>query len=196
MPHVYRQKVCPIISHEAQNMSCHKMHIRPATYSEIGKLMAIFGNAKSIMRSSGNRHQWDGNYPTEDIIRRDIDNGNCYVLCRKGDIIGTMALIPGPDSTYAEIDGEWPDNESYYVIHRIAAASTGGNIARTMLDWAFGHIEELGCSVIRIDTHRDNCIMKHILTSYGFRMCGVIRLEDGSPRDAYHLKYFRLSKEG
>jgi hypothetical protein len=112
------------------------MHIRPATYSEIGKLMAIFGNAKSIMRSSGIRHQWDGNYPTEDIIRRDIDNGNCYVLCRKGDIIGTMALIPGPDSTYAEIDGEWPDDESYYVIHRIAAASTGGNIARTMLDCA------------------------------------------------------------
>ena len=44
-----------------------------------------------------------------------------------------------------------------------------------------------GCCVIRIDTHKDNCIMKQIMTKYGFRMCGVIYLEDSAPRDAYLL---------
>ena len=32
------------------------------------------------------------------------------------------------------------------------------------------------------------CIMKHILTKYGFTMCGVIYLADGAPRDAYIQK--------
>jgi hypothetical protein len=66
-----------------------------------------------------------------------------------------------------------------------------------MFDWAFDHIgkkrfgPEAVCptSTIRIDTHRDNCIMKHILTKYGFTMCGVIYLADGAPRDAYYLKF-------
>ena len=42
------------------------------------------------------------------------------------------------------------------------------------------------CRTIRIDTHHDNCIMKHILTKDGFTECGVIYLECGDPRDAYH----------
>ena len=159
------------------------MGIRLATYNDISTLLQIFEGAKAIMRKSGNMHQWNGGYPAEDIVRNDIEEGNCLVLCDEGRIIGTMALIKGPDHTYAEIEGEWPDDAPYYVIHRIATASEGRNVAKQMLDWAFGHIGE--CRVIRIDTHRDNCIMKHILEKYGFRMCGVIRLDDGSPRDAY-----------
>ena len=53
---------------------------------------------------------------------------------------------------------------------------------RKMLDWAFGRT-----ATIRIDTHRKNIIMHHILQSYGFTKCGVILLENGDPRDAYML---------
>ena len=56
-----------------------------------------------------------------------------------------------------------------------------------MFDWAYRYIALKGYKSIRIDTHRDNCIMKHILTKYGFTECGVIYLESGDPRDAYHL---------
>lgn len=166
------------------------MIVRKATYDDIDRLMEIFESAKVIMRTSGNLEQWNGNYPTREIVCSDIAAGNCYVLCEplvdeESIIIGTMALIPGPDYTYLDIDGEWPDDEPYYVIHRIATASPGRNVARTLLDWAFKHISESGYHVIRIDTHRDNIIMKHILTKYGFTPCGVIRLDDGSPRDAY-----------
>ena len=162
------------------------MIIRKATYPEIPLLMKIFEGAKVIMRESGNLQQWSGNYPTEAIISRDIDAGNCFVLCEEDEIIGTMALIPGPDPTYAVIEGEWPDEAPYYVIHRIATSAPGRNTAKYMFDWAFGHIYLKGCKVIRIDTHKDNCIMKHILSKYGFSICGVIWLEDGAPRDAYY----------
>lgn len=161
------------------------MHIRKATYSDIGALMKIFGNARAIMRESGNRSQWNDGYPSESVVSDDISKGNCLVLCDNGSILGTMALIQGPDPTYSYIDGAWPDDAPYYVIHRIAATVPGRGIARKMLDWAFEHISRQGYCTIRIDTHRDNVIMKHILPKYGFTMCGTIYLEDGSPREAY-----------
>ncbi len=160
------------------------MIIRKATYDDVSLLMDIFEAAKAIMRRSGNMHQWGSGYPSEEIIRRDIDAGVSYAVCNDdGKVIATMAFIPGPDPTYSVIyNGEWPDDREYYVIHRIAVAVPGGGLARKILDWAFRHTDTL-----RIDTHRDNCIMHHILQQYGFVRCGVILLANGDERDAYHL---------
>ena len=141
-----------------------------------------------IMRSCGNLHQWNDGYPSADIIRKDIASGYCFVACKEDRIIATMSLIPGPDPSYAHIEGRWPDEDPYYVIHRIATAAPGQNSAYEMFDWAFGHIRSEGIDIIRIDTHRDNCIMKHVLTKYGFQECGVIYLANGDPRDAYYLR--------
>ena len=98
--------------------------IRKATYEDMPVLMEIFRNARGIMRASGNMNQWNDGYPSEDIVRKDIEEGVCYVLCNseqsknessgtkgKERIIATMEFIPGPDPTYAEIhDGEWADD--------------------------------------------------------------------------------------
>lgn len=81
--------------------------IRTATHNDIPSLMEIFHKAKEIMRASGNLHQWNDSYPSEEIVRKDIDDGNCFVLCKDSRIIATMAFIPGPDPTYAYIEGSW-----------------------------------------------------------------------------------------
>lgn len=163
------------------------MEIRKATYSDLEQLMDVFEGAKRIMRECGNLHQWNDGYPSVDIVRDDIRKGHCYIAYEDGVILGTMALIKGPDPTYAYIEGRWPDERPYYVIHRIATPAPGRNMARQMFDWAFCHIAGDGCHTIRIDTHKDNCIMKHILSGYGFAECGIIFLENGEARDAYHL---------
>ena len=163
------------------------MEIRPAVRSDLETLMGIFEKAKQIMRESGNMLQWTNGYPSESVVLQDIDAGHCYVACEDDEIIATMALIQGPDPTYSYIEGLWPDDMPYYVIHRLATTAPGKNIASQMFDWSFRYIALKGYKSIRIDTHRDNCIMKHILTKYGFTECGVIYLESGDPRDAYHL---------
>ena len=156
--------------------------IRKATYEDLPALMEIFRQARGIMRASGNMNQWNDSYPSEDIIRQDIDCGACHVLCEEEKIIATMAFIPGPDPTYSVIyDGEWPDNDPYYVIHRIAVLEPGHGAARKLIDWGF---TKARC--IRIDTHKENVIMHHILKKYGFLHCGVILLANGDPREAYH----------
>lgn len=168
--------------------------IRKATYEDVPELMEVFRRAREIMRESGNLNQWNDGYPSEDIVRKDIDEGVCYVLCEtdmtdggrtditcKERIIATMAFIPGPDPTYAKIyEGQWIDDSPYYVIHRIAAAEPGNNAAATLLTWAFTQTGN-----IRIDTHKDNVIMQHILDKQGFAHCGMIYLANGDPREAY-----------
>lgn len=161
------------------------MVIRLATCSDLKALMKIFDGARSIMRASGNLNQWNNGYPSEDVVLADISSGHCFVACDGEAIIGTMALIQGPDPTYEYIEGNWPDESPYYVIHRIATDAPGRNIAVRMFDWALEHMASNGCHSLRIDTHRDNCIMKHILAGYGFSECGVIYLLNGDPRDAY-----------
>lgn len=159
--------------------------IRKATFDDIPALMRLFECAKGIMRASGNLNQWGMGYPSEAVVRADIELGVCYVAAgeRGGEIEATMAFIPGPDPTYSYIEGgAWLDDTPYYVIHRIAVAAPGKGYARRLLDWAF---ERSG--TVRIDTHRDNVIMRHILHSYGFEQCGVIYLANGQPRDAYQL---------
>lgn len=161
------------------------LEVRTATHQDIPELMEIFRKARGIMRSSGNLHQWNESYPSEEIIKNDIDSGNSIVLCCDGRIIATMAFIPGPDPTYARIyEGEWPNELPYHVIHRIAVNAPGQGVAVKLLDWAFCKIGK-GPAAIRIDTHKDNVIMQHILKKYGFTYCGIIHLANGDPRDAY-----------
>ena len=155
--------------------------IRRATYDDVPVLMDVFRKARGIMRSSGNMTQWNDGYPSEAVVRKDIDNGHCVVLCEEGEVVATMAFIPGPDPTYAEIyDGGWLSDEPYHVIHRIAVAEPGHNAAKALLDWGFGQ-----AGSIRIDTHKDNVIMHHVLSKYGFTHCGMILLANGDPREAY-----------
>jgi hypothetical protein len=155
--------------------------IRKATYDDMPALMEVFRKARGIMRESGNLHQWNDGYPSEEVITADIRAGHCFVLCEGGEVLATMAFIPGPDPTYAEIyDGWWLSDAPYHVIHRIAAREPGNNAAKRLLDWAF---TQTGC--IRIDTHEDNVIMHHLLHKYGFLRCGIIHLANGDPREAY-----------
>jgi hypothetical protein len=161
------------------------MYIRKAIHDDIPALMRLFESAKAIMRASGNLRQWGAGYPSVDVVHGDIERGVCYVVTNDvdGEIEATMAFIPGPDPTYAVIyDGEWTDCSPYHVIHRIAVAEPGHNAAKRLLDWGF---RQTGC--IRIDTHKDNVIMHHILRKYGFTRCGIIHLANGDPREAYQL---------
>lgn len=155
--------------------------IRKASIEDLHALMEIYRNARAIMRNSGNMNQWNGGYPSEAVIRQDIEDEVCHVLCEDDRIIAVMAFIPGPDPTYQEIyGGRWLDDYPYHVIHRIAVVEPGHDAARKLIEWGF---RQTGS--IRIDTHADNVIMKHILVKLGFTHCGVIYLMNGDPREAY-----------
>ena len=163
------------------------MIIRPAAASDLPALRPVFEAAKGIMRADGNLDQWSApGFPPEDLLLRDIDRGGGFVISSGAEgaveksLRAYFALLPSPEPTYDRIDGAWLTDEPYGVIHRIASYPEDHGIFAAIIDFAAARYAHL-----RIDTHRDNRIMQHLIEKHGFTYCGIIWLEDGTERLAY-----------
>ena len=156
--------------------------IRATQPTDMAEIMKVMDAAKTIMRQSGNMHQWGDGYPSESAINADIERNGSFVVEDDGRIVGYFAFLPSPEPTYDIIyDGEWLDDQQpYHVVHRIASYPDAHGIFTSIMDYCFYHDTN-----IRIDTHRDNTIMQHVILKYGFTYCGIIYLLSGDARLAY-----------
>lgn len=162
------------------------MHIRKSVLDDLSDIEKIYALAREQMRRSGNPTQWGNTHPPREMIIRDIEEGVGYVVVSGGEICGVFAFIVGDDPTYGYIEGNWLNNERYGTIHRIAGNGRKKGILSCALDFC-RKIEPN----IRIDTHRDNKIMQHLLEKHGFANCGIIYVGDGTPRSAYQRQYWK-----
>ena len=158
------------------------MEIRKAKETDIVRIMQIYAIARDYMKRSGNPSQWGDSYPPEETVRDDIGKGVCRVISDQNGIHGVFAAIEGDDPTYGYIEGAWLNEEPYVTIHRIASDGTSHGIFRIAAEYC-----KTLCNNVRIDTHKDNLTMQHLLDKNGFVKCGVIYLLNGSPRIAYQL---------
>ena len=158
--------------------------IRATQPTDMAEIMKVMDAAKTIMRQSGNMHQWGDGYPSESAIIADMEKNGSFVVEDDGRIVGYFAFLPSPEPTYDIIyDGEWLDDQQpYHVVHRIASYPDAHGIFTTIMDYCFSHD-----TTIRIDTHRDNTIMQHVILKYGFTYCGIIYLLSGDERLAYQM---------
>ena len=156
--------------------------IREARPTDIAEIMQVMDAAKGIMRQSGNMHQWGDGYPSEAVITADMERNGGFVIEDGGKVVGYFAFLQSPEPTYDKIyEGEWIDDVlPYHVIHRIASYPDAHGIFSDMMDFCFDRDPN-----IRIDTHRDNSIMRHNIAKHGFIYCGIIYLESGDERLAY-----------
>ena len=157
------------------------MYVRKAKTPDYGRIMEIYRIAQDYMINAGNPDQWGHFYPDPELVRNDIAEGVCFVICQE-EIHGVFALIEGPDPTYEYIEeGAWLNDDSYVVIHRIAGDGQAHGIFRCAADYC-----KNVSSNVRIDTHSNNTTMQRHIRKNGFVKCGIIYVEDGSPRIAYH----------
>lgn len=165
-------------------MATSDRKIRPATTSDIPAILPVLDAARRIMRESGNPNQWAAGYPSEAVIRKDIDRDGGFVIEDQGRIVAYFAFLPSPEPTYDVIEGgQWLDNPlPYHVIHRIASLPDAHGVFSDIISWSLRREHNL-----RIDTHRDNRIMQHCIRKAGFRYCGIIYLANGDERLAYQL---------
>ena len=158
-----------------------KLMIRKATIEDLETILLLIDEGRRKMIAEGNVNQWSGGRPSREMFIKDITEGVCHLVVIDGRPVATFALIEGPDPTYARIyDGEWQNDNPYYVIHRVASLAGVHGIMRTVLNHAFSLTD-----TIRIDTHNDNVTMRTLLAKYGFSYCGIILLENGDPRLAF-----------
>jgi RimJ/RimL family protein N-acetyltransferase len=159
--------------------------IRAANRDDLSKINRIYDAARQYMERSGNPLQWSGGYPWPDLLDRDIEKQQLFVMSVGKELCGVFAFMIGVDPTYVEIEnGAWLNDEQYGAIHRIASDGRHRGIFRACLDFCLEQIDS-----IRIDTHTDNTKMQATLLENGFVRCGTIYVHDGvsdhSPRIAY-----------
>jgi len=156
------------------------MTIRPATSEDLPALLELYADARAFMANCGNPNQWGSSHPPVSRLELDIQDGVGYVAIEQETLAAAFALLPSPDPTYSFIEGSWPNERPYGVVHRMACRLRGRGIASACLDWCKKRYDTL-----RIDTHQDNRPMKRLVSANGFSYCGVIYLENGDPRLAY-----------
>ena len=139
--------------------------IRRAQQADFSRICEIYAIARAFMARTGNAAQWGDSFPPEELLREDIRLGRLYVVEEEGTVHGAFAFLLGEDPTYQVI---------------VAGSGEVRGLFGQMVDYAWGVIPHL-----RIDTHENNTVMRHLVEKHGFQQCGVIHLEDGAPRIAF-----------
>lgn len=158
------------------------MTIRNANESDLDRIMEIYARAQVFMRENGNPTQWSNIYPKREVVEEDVKKQISFVCTDEvGKVQGVFVFIIGKDPTYAVIrDGAWKDEREYGTIHRIASSGERHGVFDAAIDFCQSRINNL-----RIDTHRNNLVMQHLVSRRGFAYCGIIYAEDGTERFAY-----------
>lgn len=155
------------------------MQIRIASPGDLEFMEGAYAHARTFMQANGNATQWPDGYPGRIDAEEDIARGHCFLVSDDEGPLAVFSFAPGPDETYASIDGAWHSDADYHVIHRVAAVR-GHGVARAIFTFAASHANYLRC-----DTHEDNAPMRRALESFGFRECGTITVDNGTARVAY-----------
>ena len=157
------------------------MQIRKTLETDIDAVMAIFDTARAFMRAHGNLEQWPVGTPSRAAVEADVAAGGSYVCEEDGRVVATFAFLPGPDPTYARIEGEgWHGDGDYAVLHRVASDGSTRGVTAAMFAFA-----KERAPMLRIDTHADNRPMQGAILKGGFRRCGTIHIANGDPRVAF-----------
>ncbi len=163
------------------------MNIRVGKKEDLNDIMIIINEAKAYFKNA-NIDQWQDGYPNEESILEDIKKGYCFVLELDGKLVGTSAIIFEDDPTYEVIEeGQWKQNDSYGVIHRVAVLPgyKGRGLANAFFAFAKEECKRRKVHALRADTHDNNTSMQHVMAKNGLLYCGIVYMEDGTKRNAY-----------
>jgi GNAT superfamily N-acetyltransferase len=162
-----------------------KYHFRKAELSEIAQIWAILQQAIQRRKEDGST-QWQDGYPNPEVVQKDIEKGEGFVLIAGENIIGYSAVLINDEPAYEKIEGNWLTNDDFVVIHRVAISEKylGKGFAKMIIkyveDFALGnHIFS-----VKADTNFDNIAMMKIFEILGYTYCGEVHFR-GSPRKAY-----------
>jgi len=166
------------------------MKIMKAKINDVTKIEKLIKEAKLYLKEN-NVDQWQDGYPNSKIILNDINLKNGYILKDDKEIVAYFAIDLFEDPNYQEIDGKWLNNGDYASLHRLCIANKyrGKGISDDIFTFVKGYVKNHRIYNIKIDTHKDNLVMKKIIENQGFEYCGIITLKrDKSLRMAYQFK--------
>jgi RimJ/RimL family protein N-acetyltransferase len=160
-------------------------HFRKAKISEIPQIWDILQLA-ILRRKEDGSDQWQDGYPNPDVVQKDIEKGEGFVLTDGETIIGYTAILINDEPAYAKIEGKWLTNDDFVVFHRVAISEEylGKGCAKKMIGCIEDFARQNNINSVKADTNFDNMAMTKIFKKLGYTYCGEVFFR-GAPRKAY-----------
>jgi GNAT superfamily N-acetyltransferase len=160
-------------------------HFRKAELSEIAPICEILQQAIQRRKEDGSK-QWQDGYPNPEVVQKDIEKGEGFVLLDGETIIGYSAVLINDEPAYDEIEGNWLTTEDFVVIHRVAISEKylGKGFAKMIIKYVEDYALSNNIFSVKADTNFDNIAMMKIFENLGYTYCGEVYFR-GSPRKAY-----------
>lgn len=159
---------------------------RQANPQDFPAVWEVVKAARDKMLAAG-RTQWTADYPSEEIIQRDIENETGYVLCL-GESIAAYGMVAfNGEPAYEKLQGKWLSGHPYVVVHRLAVAPPlqGQGLSRLFLENVIEMCQAEGIKSVKIDTAKENTEMIGLLSTMGFSFCGTVVYEGHGKRVAF-----------
>ena len=167
--------------------------LKKANSTEIEEIMSVIEDGKEFLKQQG-INQWQHGSPGHSDVENDIKKGTSYVYELDGEIAGT-AMLNTYDADYEKYPTIWTKCNNYLVIHRLAVKKEyrSQGIGHKFMNDIILFAKENSIEYIRIDTHKDNKIMRKYLSKNNFKELDEIKLSiknslDDKERIAYELK--------
>lgn len=167
--------------------------LRKAKNTEIKEIMSVIEDGKEFLKQQG-INQWQHGSPGRSDIEKDIKQDTSYIYEVSGKIVAT-AMLNTYDADYEKYPTLWTRCNKYLVIHRLAIKEEyrSQGIGHKFMNDIILFAKENSVEYIRIDTHKDNVIMRKYLSKNNFKELDEIKLSmknslDDKERIAYELK--------
>jgi hypothetical protein len=167
--------------------------LKKANSTEIEEIMSVIKDGKEFLKQQG-INQWQHGLPGCSDVENDIKQETSYVYELDGKIVAT-AMLNTYDADYEKYLTIWTKCNNYLVIHRLAVKKEyrSQGIGHKFMNDIILFAKENSVEYIRIDTHKDNVIMRKYLSKNNFKELDEIKLSiknslDDKERIAYELK--------
>ncbi|SHN12820.1 GNAT family N-acetyltransferase [Flavobacterium xinjiangense] len=158
---------------------------RKAKITEISQIWEILQQAIKSRKDDGS-NQWQDGYPNQEVVLKDIEKEEGFILLEGGTIIGYCAVSINDEPEYDKIEGKWLTSDDFVVFHRVAISKN--NLGKGLAKMMVKHIEDFALNnsiySIKADTSFDNIPMMKIFEKLGYTFCGEVYFR-GSPRKVY-----------
>ena len=154
------------------------MRIRPACPGELETLHGIVQDATRHMDEQGIL-QWDEVYPNKDILSKDVDRSELYVIEVEGQVAGIVVLNEEQSPEYEAVQWMYPGRA--LVIHRLTIhpARQGKGMATRLMDFAEETAVIKGYHCIRLDAFTRNPAAFRLYEKRGYRRAGIVHFRKG-----------------
>ena len=124
--------------------------------------------------------QWDEQYPSREIIKKDISEGSAFGFFQLDELRGYIVLNEEYSPEYNSL--EWKDkNGTALIVHRLSikADCQGQGIAKQLMMFAEEYAINRGNSSIRLDAFLHNKAALSLYDNLGYTKVGTVTFRKG-----------------